>query len=131
MRLTETDMLISRFVEMSELAAAAERSFAGTKKGLADRLEELENELQSKAAQIVELQHARLQLIEGANALLNIFQTRAAALARSKDKVKFLGERVQILLKLLFAHSIASSREATPQFLKEAVRLESVFGTPS
>jgi len=128
-RLTETDMLISRFKEMSELAAAAERAFVETKQGLADRLEQLQNALQLKAAQIVESEHARSQLVEGANALLSIFQTRTAALTWSEDRIKVLGERVQILLKLLFAHSLASSSQATPQFLKEALRLDSVFRT--
>ncbi len=66
-RRSETDALNSRIEEMSERAVAAERAFTETKQNLADRLEHLQSSLQHSTLQTRELEHARSQLIAGAN----------------------------------------------------------------
>lgn len=122
-RRTEIDVLNSRIEEMSERAVAAERTFAETKQSLVDKLEHLENSLQMGAARIQELELARSQLIEGADALLNMFGTRKAALTRAEGRNKLLAARVQILVKLLFAQSSSSSSQFKPELLKDVLDL--------
>jgi chromosome segregation ATPase len=108
-RRTEIDLLNGRIAEMSERAVAAEKAFAEAKQSLVDKLEHLESSLQLGMARIEELERARSQLIEGANALLNAVATREAALTRAEGRNKLLAERVQILLKHVFAQPSASS----------------------
>ncbi len=55
--------------------------------------------------------------------MLNAFRTRAAALTRAEGSNKLLAERVEILLKLLFAQSVSSSAQFKPELLKDALRL--------
>jgi chromosome segregation ATPase len=108
-RRTEIDLLNGRIEEMSEGAVAAEKAFAEAKQSLVDKLEHLESSLQLATARIEDLERARSQLIEGANALLNAVGTREAALTRAEGRNKLLAERVQILLKHVFAQPFASS----------------------
>ncbi len=122
-RRSETDALNSRIEEMSERAVAAERAFTETKQGLADKLEHLQGSLQHSTLQTQELERARSQLIEGANALLNAFRIREAALTRAEGSNKLLAERVEILLKLLFAQSFSWSDQFKPELLKDALGL--------
>jgi chromosome segregation ATPase len=108
-RRIETDALNSRIEEMSERAIAAENAFTEAKQSLVDKLGHLENSLELGTARIEELERARSQLIEGADALLNAFGTRKAELTRAEGRNKLLAERVQVLLKLLFAQPFSSS----------------------
>jgi len=108
-RRAETDALNSRIEEMSGRAIAAERAFTEAKQSLVEKLGHLENSLELGTARIEELERARSQLIEGAGALLDAFGTRKAALTRAEGRNKLLAERVQILLKHLFAQPSSSS----------------------
>jgi chromosome segregation ATPase len=117
-RRAETDLFSGRLEEMFKLAVAAERAFTETRQSLVDKSEELRNSVRSKAVQIGELEHARSRLIEGASSLLNAFKIREAALTRAEEGNKLLTERIQILLRLLFAQSFSSSCQLTPELLE-------------
>jgi golgin subfamily B member 1 len=122
-RRTETALLNSRIEETSERAVAAESALAETKQSLEGKLEQLENSLQQRTVQIQELERARSQLINGANALLNAFRMREAALTRADGRNKLLADRVQILLKHVFAQSVSSSFLLEPEWLDDTIRL--------
>ncbi len=55
--------------------------------------------------------------------MLNAFRPRAAALTRAEGSNKLLAERVEILLKLLFAQSFSWSDQFKPELLKDALGL--------
>jgi crescentin len=89
------ELLLSLLARI-EHNSAADRDIADAitdRDAAAKKLEVLQNSLQVKERQVEELEQARAQLIEGANALLQAFKTRDAALVRAEQSIKLLGER--------------------------------------
>jgi len=124
-RLAEMDLLGGRLEEMFNLAAAAESAFTEARRSTLNKVDRLQSSLRSKTVQIGDLEHARSQLIEGANSLLSAFKTREAALARTEERNKLLEERVQFLLRLLLAQSFSSSSplQPEPQVIEDVLQL--------
>jgi chromosome segregation ATPase len=104
--LVEVRKSLKACIEESDAAARKAADAALARDTADEALDQLHDSLQLKGRQVRELEQSRAMLIVGAGTLLEVFETRVAALGEAEERAKsFAGRVAEAEAKAALAHS--------------------------